>query len=140
MKILLAVDGSHVTKRMLSYLAAHEHLLGPSHEYVVVTVVAPIPGYAARFLGREALDGYYLEESDAVFKPIRAFVEQQKWRVRLVHLHGHAAEAIASMADNEHFELIVMGAHGHSALANVALGSVTSGVLARCKTPILLIR
>jgi len=33
-----------------------------------------------------------------------------------------------------------MGTHGHSSLGNVILGSVASGVLARCKVPVLLIR
>ena len=140
MKILLAVDGSHVTKRMLSYLAVHDELLGPGHEYAVVTVVAPVPGYAASLLQAKTLAGYYLEEAEAVFKPIRSFAEQQGWQMRLVHLSGHAAEAIAAMAEGEHFDLIVMGAHGHSSLVNVALGSVATGVLSRCKTPVLLIR
>jgi nucleotide-binding universal stress UspA family protein len=33
-----------------------------------------------------------------------------------------------------------MGSHGQSALGNVVLGSVASGVLARCDVPVLLIR
>ena len=32
-----------------------------------------------------------------------------------------------------------MGTHGHSALGNAVLGSVTQGVLARCKLPMLLV-
>ena len=33
-----------------------------------------------------------------------------------------------------------MGSHGHTALGGVVLGSVTTGVLARCKLPVLLLR
>jgi nucleotide-binding universal stress UspA family protein len=33
-----------------------------------------------------------------------------------------------------------MGSHGHSALGNIVLGSVATGVLARCTVPVLLIR
>jgi len=33
MKILLPIDGSDYTKRMLSYIAAHDELLGSGHEY-----------------------------------------------------------------------------------------------------------
>jgi nucleotide-binding universal stress UspA family protein len=32
-----------------------------------------------------------------------------------------------------------MGTHGHSSLASVVLGSVATGVLARSKTPVLLV-
>jgi nucleotide-binding universal stress UspA family protein len=139
MKILLAVDGSHVTKRMLSYLAAHDELLGSEHEYTLLTVVAPVPGYATRHLERKTVDDYYLEQAEEVLQPIRGFAEQQGWRIRLAHLPGEAAEVIASLADGEHYDLLVMGTHGHTSLGNVVLGSVTTGVLARCKTPVLLI-
>jgi nucleotide-binding universal stress UspA family protein len=139
MKILLAIDGSHVTKRMLSYVAAHEELFGASHEYLVVNVVAPVPGYAARFLDHKILDDYYREESEQVFGPVRSFAEMQRWKLRLIHAHGHAAEVIAATAENEHCDLVVMGTHGHSSLGNIVLGSVATGVLARCKKPVLLI-
>ena len=140
MKILLAVDGSHVTRRMLSYIAAHDELLGPGHEYTLVTVVPPVPSYAATFLEAKTLDVYYREEAEKVFHPIRSFTEQQGWNVKLVHASGHAAEVIAALAESGHADLVVMGAHGHSSLANVVLGSVATGVLARCKVPVLLIR
>ena len=140
MKILLAVDGSDVTKRMLSYIAAHDELLGPGHDYTLVNVIASVPRYAATFLEAKTLDGYYLEEAEKVFHPLRAFAGQQGWKVRLVHVPGHAAEVIASLADGERYDLVVMGAHGHTSLGNVVLGSVANGVLARCKVPVLLIR
>jgi nucleotide-binding universal stress UspA family protein len=140
MKILLAVDGSHVTRRMLSYIAAHDELLGPQHEYTLINVTTPVPGYAAKFLDQKTLDGYYVEQSEQVFHPIRGFADQQGWRVRLVHAPGQPAEVISSLAEGEHFDLIVMGTHGHSSIGNVVLGSVTTGVLARCRTPVLLVR
>ena len=140
MKILLAVDGSHVTKRMLSYIAAHDELLGSAHEYTLLTVVTPVPGYAMKHLERKTVEDYYVEQAEEVFRPIRSFAEQQGWKIRLVHKAGQAADVIASLADSERVDLVVMGAHGHSSLANVVLGSVATGVLARCKTPVLLIR
>ena len=140
MKILLAVDGSAYTKRMLSYVAAHDELLGPRHEYTLFTVVVPIPPHAARFLDRTTLDDYYREHAEQVLKPLRSFADQQGWKVRAEQTIGHAAEAIAALADRDRHDLIVMGTHGHTSLGNVILGSVATGVLARCKTPVLLIR
>ena len=139
MKILLAVDGSQVTKRMLSHVAAHDEMFGSAHDYTVITVVAPVPGFAARFLDQTILDDYYREEAETVFQPIRGFAEMQHWKLRLIHAHGHAAEVIAATAENESCDLVVMGTHGHSSLGNVVLGSVATGVLARCKKPVLLI-
>ena len=140
MKILLPVDGSEHTKRMLSYIAAHDELLGPGHEYTILTVVAPIPAYATRFLERGTVDGYYDEQAEQVLKPVRAFAGQKGWTIRVAHTQGHAAESIAARAAADKTDLIVMGTHGHTALGNVVLGSVASGVLARSKVPVLLIR
>ncbi|WP_280156486.1 universal stress protein [Piscinibacter sp. XHJ-5] len=47
---------------------------------------------------------------------------------------------MAAFAEAESPDLIVMGTHGHTALGHVVLGSVASGVLARCKAPLLLVR
>jgi nucleotide-binding universal stress UspA family protein len=139
MKILLAVDGSEYTKRMLAYVAAHDELLGAAHEYTVMTAVAPIPEHATRFLDDQVLSDYYREQAESVLRPVRKFADQHHWKVSVVHRHGHAAAAIASLAEELQPDLIIMGTHGHSALRNVALGSVASGVLARCQAPVLLI-
>ena len=140
MKILLPVDGSDYTKRMLAYIAAHDELLGPAHEYTLFTAVLPIRSHPSLFLDRGTLDAYYVEQAELVLKPVRAFAEQQPWTYRAVHVHGHPAEEIARFAETGKYDLIVMGSHGHTSLGNVILGSVATGVLARCKLPVLLIR
>ena len=127
MKILLPVDGSDYTKRMLGYVAAHDELFGPAHEYTVFTAVAPIPAHAARFLDGKMLSTYYDEQAESVLRPVRKFADQHQWKVSVVHVHGYAAEAIAALAEESHPDLIVMGTHGHSALGNVGLGSVANG-------------
>jgi len=140
MKILLPVDGSEYTKRMLSYLAAHTELLGTGHDYTAFTAVAKIPGHATRFLDSSIVAEYYNDQAEEIFKPVRAFAAQQGWNLKFVHVQGPAAESIANFARENKPDLIVMGAHGHSALGNMVLGSVATGVLARCTSPVLLIR
>lgn len=140
MKILLPVDGSAYTKRMLSYIAAHDELLGPRHEYTLFTVVLRVPPHATRFVEHATLEGYYRDEAEHVFHPLREFAAQQGWKARTESVTGHAADEIAAAATTGHYGLVVMGTHGHSALAGVVLGSVATAVLARCSTPVLLIR
>jgi nucleotide-binding universal stress UspA family protein len=140
MKILLPVDGSDYTKRMLSYIAAHDELLGLGHQYVFFTAVAPVPPHATHFLDRQTLELYYREQAEEVFRPVKRFADQHGWNFRASHAAGHAAETIAAFADVERPDLIVMGTHGHSALGRVILGSVGSGVLARCNGPVLFVR
>jgi nucleotide-binding universal stress UspA family protein len=140
MKILIAVDGSAFTRRMLAWWAAHDELLGLEHSYTVLTVVPQIPPYAAAAVNRELLLSFYSDEGEKIFKPIRAFMEQQRHRVTFLSKAGIVPDVIAHMAQSENFDLVVMGSHGHSALSNVVMGSVATRVLAACKTPVLLVR
>jgi nucleotide-binding universal stress UspA family protein len=140
MKILLAVDGSSYTKRMLGYVAAHEELFGPDHEYIFVTAVASVPPHVTHFIDRATLSSYYSDEADKVLEPVLAFAAQHGWKARALHVEGPAAEVVAAAAKSQHADLIVMGSHGHGALGNVLLGSVATGVLARCAVPVLLVR
>jgi nucleotide-binding universal stress UspA family protein len=140
MKILLAVDGSSYTKKMLGYLAAHDEWLGASHAYTMLHAPSPMPQRAAAVLPREDVKAYYAQQSDKVLKPIRAFLAQKKLDAKFVSKTGPAAEVIAKVAEEGHFDLLIMGSHGHSSIANLVLGSVATKVLAHCGTPVLLIR
>ena len=51
MKILLAVDGSPYTKKMLAYLAVHE-LFSPKNEYTAFTAQMMLPTQARAALGQ----------------------------------------------------------------------------------------
>jgi len=140
MKILVAVDGSSYTKRMLAYLAAHDEWLGEHHEYTAVHSVMAVPPRAAAALDKAVLQAYYEAEAEKVFKPIRTFFNKQKLKVSYVAKIGHAADNIASVASKGKFDLLVMGSHGHGTLGNLVMGSVATKVMAHCETPVLLVR
>lgn len=140
MKILVAVDGSPFTKRMLAYLTAHDEFPGRAHDYTVLHTVAPVPPRAAAVLDKATLDDYYQAEADKVFKPIRTFLTKQGLDAKFVFKVGHAADTIAAFSDKGKFDLLVMGSHGHGSLTNLVMGSVATKVLAKCSTPVLLVR
>lgn len=143
MKILLAVDGSPFTEKMLAYVAAHDEWLGARHRYTVVHVVPKIPPHAASFLARDAIDAidaYYADESEKVFKPIRTFFGKRGLQAEFVGLAGHAGETVAKLADEGSFELLMMGSHGHGQLDNLVMGSVATRIVAGCRVPVLLVR
>lgn len=140
MKILVAVDGSEFTKRMLAYLAAHDEWLGPRHSYTVLHVAPSLPTRAAAMLERAMIDSFYADASGKVFKPIRAFFKQQGIEATCVAKVGGAADKIAQLAEKGRFDLVMLGSHGHGSLANLVLGSVTTKVLAGCGVPVLVVR
>ncbi|MFN4265240.1 MAG: universal stress protein [Aquabacterium sp.] len=140
MKILLAVDGSSFTKRMLAWLATHEEWLSAPHEFTVLTVVPAIPPHAASMFAADQLKSYYEDTAEAIFKPIRKFTAKHDLATNFVSKVGHAPEVIAKVADKGKHDLIIMGSHGHGNLMNLITGSVTTQVMARTKLPVLLVR
>jgi len=140
MKILLAVDGSTYSKKMLAYLTTHESLLNPSNTYFVFTAQPALPARAGAAVGKEIVDTYYAEESEKVLAPVSKFLlhhgidAKSEWKV------GPAGATIAKVATEGEFDLIVMGSHGHGAVANLIMGSVATQVLAHCTVPVLLVR
>ena len=139
MKILLAVDGSAYTKKMLTYLATHD-LFRAGHDFTVLTVQAALPPRARAAVGKAIVDDYYASEAQKILTPVTKFLQRHDidapscWKV------GAAGLTIAQLARSGRFDLVIMGSHGHGALLNLVLGSVATQVLAECDTPVLLVR
>ena len=140
MKILIAVDGSEYTKRMLAYLAAHDEWFVAKHSYTVVHGVLAIPHRAAAFVGQNVVEEYYESDAEVLFRPIRAFFAQKGLEATFVHTVGQVGESIARLAEEGKFDLVVMGSRGNSDIVNMVLGSVATKVLAKCSVPVLLVR
>lgn len=140
MKIVLAVDGSPYTKRMLSYLAAHDELVAPDNEFIALNVTTALPPHAARFLPHDTLSAYYADEGEKVLKPVREFAQMQGWSLRERHAVGSAGETLAGIVEAEQPDLLVMGSHGHGSFTSALLGSVAGRLLSHTKVPVLLIR
>ena len=139
MKILLAVDGSLYTKKMLAYLTTHE-LFSPSNDYTVLTVQPLLPPRAQAAVGRPIVDQYYTEEAEELLAPVHKFLLRNGIDAKTSWKVGQIGETIAKFAESEKFDLLIMGSHGHSALLNLVMGSVVNQVLAQCKVPVLLVR
>jgi nucleotide-binding universal stress UspA family protein len=140
MKILLAVDGSSYTKKMLAYLSTHDELFGASNDYSVLTVQPALPARARAAVGKAVVDNYYSEESEKVMAPVVRFLVRHGIHARSSWKVGPAGATIARFADAGQFDMVIMGSHGHGALGNLVMGSVATQVLAHCRVPLLLVR
>ena len=141
MKVLIATDGSkHAIAALESFL---ERLAWfretPAIELVHVHL--PIPyGRAAAWAGKEAVDRYYSEESDEALKPAAEILGKRGIAFRPVKLVGEPGHEIVGHASASGCDLIAMGTHGHTAMANLVMGSVATKVIAGSKVPVLLLR
>jgi nucleotide-binding universal stress UspA family protein len=140
MKILLPIDGSEYSKRMISYVVKQTSLFGKRHDYTLFTVV---PVTALRAIDHQRytdLEEYCRGEATKNLEPLRALVDSALGKITEVHVYGHPVEEISNFAQSEKVELIIMGSHGHSAVKSLLLGSVVRGVMDRCNVPVLLVR
>lgn len=140
MNILLAVDGSPYTKKMLAYLATHDLFSSDKNNYTVYTVQPALPPRARAAVGKEIVEKYYSEEAEKVLAPVSEFLQRHSIDPKSSWKIGHAGESIAEFADSGKFDLVIMGSHGHGTLVNLVMGSVATQVLAHCKVPVMLIR
>jgi nucleotide-binding universal stress UspA family protein len=140
MKILLAVDGSEYTKKMLAYLTTHDDLFSADNSYTLLTVNPQLPSRARAALGKDTVDAFHREEAEKVLDPVTKFLTRHEIDAKTMSKVGHAGETISKTAVSGKFDLVVMGSHGHGTLGNLVMGSVATQVLAHCKVPVLLVR
>jgi len=119
-RVLVAFDGSATTRKCIEMVAASPLFTGLE----IHVVTAGNDGEAAR----SAMD----------------------WALRRLADAGHAAEGrilpgdpeavIGDCAREEHADLLVMGAYGHSRIRRLIVGSTTTTLLRTCRIPVLLLR
>lgn len=140
MKILMGVDGSEYTKRMLAFVAAHDDWLGSGDSCTVLHCVPAIPHRAAAFVGTDQVQTLYEADAETVLKPIREFFKMHHAKPTFVYRIGPAGTHIAKIAERNKYDLIVLGTHGRGAVGGLVMGSVTTKVVSLVRTPVLLVR
>jgi nucleotide-binding universal stress UspA family protein len=141
MKILVAIDGSPHAQATLESLAARLQWFRDTPSITLMYVHPPLPyGIAAKWVGKHTVETYYDEESDQALAGARACLDGKSVAYDVVKKVGDAADEIVSHAARQKFDLLVMGTHGHTALAKLVLGSVATKVLAGSSVPVMLFR
>jgi nucleotide-binding universal stress UspA family protein len=139
MKILIPIDGSACTGRLLEWLVRHDYLI-EKNKLVLLHVVERLNSCACRWMSAGQQDDYYAAQAQPVWNLVRGYLRSHRVHADCRLEIGDPAGCIAAIARGEGFDLITMGSHGHGALANVVMGSVATKVLARCETPVLLVQ
>ncbi|OED38170.1 universal stress protein UspA [Chromatiales bacterium (ex Bugula neritina AB1)] len=119
-RVLIAFDGGTSSIKAVERVAACKVFTGL--ECLVLTVVGDGRSPSKRLEGAVAL------LNDAGFK-----VESDVRR-------GQPETVIADAVEQEHFDLLVMGAYGHSRIRNLIIGSTTTQMVRSCKIPVILYR
>ena len=141
MKIVLAADGSEHTRVAARKVAGLLAWFKERPEVHVLHVRPPFPfPHAAAVTGKKAIDDYEREEATKALAPAEDELRRAGVAFEATYRIGDVAAEIVAFAEARKSDLICMGAHGHGALKGVALGSVTTKVIALTKTPLLVVR
>jgi len=139
MKVLVAVDGSIYTRRLLDFLVDKFGVMQQPPEFTVVHAVTKVSAHALTVLDRKVLKHYYQDEAARVFRPVHRRFNKIGIEADFIHRIGNPAEVISRTAESGGYDVVVMGAQGANALSRLVMGSVVSRVMAECKVPVLLV-
>lgn len=107
-------------------------------ELMILNVQLPLSTDITRFIDSNTLDGFHKKAGEEALTTAKVQLEQAGV-AHTVHIQvGSVAKTIVGFAENHHCSLIVMGTHGHSSVAGLLMGSVTTKVLRQSSIPVLL--
>lgn len=119
-KVLVAYDGGTSAMKAVDHIARSPLFQGL--ELHVVTVGAPTP---------EAAKGL----ADA-----KALLNAAGLAVETAILPGQPETALSRLVEEAQFDMLVMGAYGHSRIRSLIIGSTTTAMIRSCKVPVILMR
>ncbi len=139
MSLLVAVDFSVVTERQV---AAVERLAAPGRKIHVLHVAEPDPD----FVGFEGGPDTVREQIAAEFRQEHRQVQALAARLRDAGfdatgllVQGPTVATILEQAEKFAAHAIVVGSHGHGALFDLVVGSVSAGVIRNAQAPVLVV-
>ena len=119
-KVLVACDGGSSAMKAVDHMAASPLFQGLAVHLVTVGTATP-----------EARTG---------LETARARLAAAGIEAETSVLPGQPETALGKLVDAAPFDMLVMGAYGHSRIRSLIIGSTTTEMIRSCKVPVLLIR
>jgi nucleotide-binding universal stress UspA family protein len=141
-KIMVPLDGSGLAECVLSHVEAVSKGSQPN-EIVFVRVVEPLPrGRVSSPFGEDLkrLESEDREKAQEYLAGVAKGLHFDGIEVRTEVILGKAAEELASYAEENQVDLIVMATHGHSGPSRWVFGSVAERILRSACVPVLMVR
>jgi len=118
--VLLAFDGGQSSLKTVDYLSRNGLLAG-----LPVTL---------------AFAGVETPEIRKALENARDTLAAGGFNADIVIENGRPESILGKLVEGHHYDLVVMGAYGHSRIRSLIIGSTTTEMVRTCKVPILLMR
>lgn len=119
-KVLIAFDGGQSALKTVDYLSRNRLLAG-----LPVTL---------------AFAGVETPEIRKALENARDTLAAGGFLADIVVKNGKPEAILGNLVEEQHYDLVVMGAYGHSRIRSLIIGSTTTEMIRTCKAPILLMR
>lgn len=119
-RVLVAYDGAESSTRAVDHVARSPLYAGLAVH--IVTVGTPIP------------------EKQSRLKNVQAVLQDAGLKTTTDIVAGPADKALSNLVNHDGYDLLVMGAYGHSRIRRLIIGSTTTEMIRSCKVPVVLIR
>ena len=138
--ILVAVDFSDVTDAVVE--AACELALDRSEALKFIHVCAPEPEFVG--YGSTPVYNVNVREKELILETRKLEtlvkrVEDRGVEASSLLVEGPIVDTLLGDIEENDYDIIVTGSHGHGALFNLVVGSVTSALLHHAKVPVLVV-
>ena len=142
MKILVATDGSKPALHAVRYAIQLARLLASTSNVITLISVHDEAGlrHAKAFVGKDLVAEFLRERSEKELKPARKLLDAAGVRHDMEIRTGPVAQEIVRCAKTGHFDMLVLGAKGRGAVADLLLGSVAQRVLMLAEIPVTLVK
>ncbi|MES2770623.1 MAG: universal stress protein [Pseudomonadota bacterium] len=141
MKILVATDGSKCALNAVKYAAQLAVSLHSTDRITLINVHDDSAlRHAKKLLGKTSVEEYLRSLSEKEVKPAVEVLKNSGVPYDIVIKFGHIAEHILKTAAAGKYDLIILGAKGRTAFADLLLGSVAQRVLSTAKQAVLLVK
>ncbi|MGD2167491.1 MAG: universal stress protein [Gammaproteobacteria bacterium] len=138
--IVAAIDFSPLSDAVVSHAASMAS--GNSAAVLLVHAAAPDPDFVGYEVGpqyiREARAGELRHEHSELHRRAES-LRAQGLEARALLVEGPTVATILAVAEDQNADLLVVGSHGHGALARVFLGSVSTDIVHHSKIPVLVV-
>lgn len=140
MRILVPVDGSDSSLAAVRFVIGKLAEGGKAPELHLLNVQMPLPSAASSFIDAGVVRGYHDEEGQKDLAAARKLLGEAGIACVAHVAVGDPAETIATYAEQERCDAIVMGTRGLGRIGNLLLGSVATKVLHLTKVPVTLVK
>jgi nucleotide-binding universal stress UspA family protein len=141
MRILLAIDGSELSRHAVDYVIKHRDTLARGARITCVFIDAPPVLRAVGAFGADpGMPPIPPVDPRELVAPHMQALRQAGFDPELLVREGEPGVEIAQAATEGEFDLIVMGTHGRRLITRALLGSVANKVLMSGTVPVLLVR